>query len=294
MRKLTPYIAALGAISIWGLAPVFAKLVLLNSSIPTFLVLRFFSASIILLWLFPSIIKNIYKIRLSEWFKFIIVIFLLFYSQTYAIDNLPVAYYIILFSFSPIITYTLLRFSYTWSIVNGIIISIIGIITFLYHDSGQYHLNFISLFSLLVGILSWTYYSILIKRFHIIYSDLQITAITSYIALVSSLIFYAFHHPLLLLIKTEYIVYGLLIGAILTLAFFLYSFSMRHQPIFSTFIQYLEPIIGLFGCALIFGQHLSFLQYFSSLLVIIGVIIIEKNTAGVKNEKPNNSVPIST
>ena len=263
--------------TIWGTFPVAIKWVLFSVNVPTFLIIRFAFSALLLIGMCPGIIRKIKHIKSSYLTYFFIAIAITFSTQMVALDELPVTFFIVFFTLTPIFLHFILKLGYSRLIVAGVLLAIGGV--FLFFTTAPKvasHLTFMGMLMLFLGSISWCVYSYLIRKIHAVLNDLEIAALTNYCAFFSSLA--------TLLIKPKWLLIQHLTGSVtaiicllsgcMTAAFFLYSYAMRLKPVFATFSQYLEPILGLLASALVFHEILSLLQWLSVFITIAGTVLV--------------------
>lgn len=277
MRFLIPYGSLIIAITIWGGLPTLTKLALSNMTVLGFIAVRFVFSSLLLSPYLISVAKKCRQVSLRYWLAFTVTISLMFYSQTWAIEQVAVSWYVVVFSVTPVVMALCLRYKMHWQATLGVIVVGFSLSVFLSngHDSGQWHI--LGLLAVLVGMLCWVGYSILITQFHHAYSDIQITALTSFIAAIVNLIIWLAKTQSTVLYFNSYAyLFSAIAGIVLPVAFFSYSYALRHCPKFSIFGQYLEPVLGLIIANLILGGSLSLKQYIAFVFILTGVVFVTR------------------
>lgn len=131
--RLLPYIALLVAVTIWGGLPAVTKLTLSGISVSLFITIRFVFSSVFLSPLIFRVVKKSKKLSLVHWCTFVVTISVMFYSQTWAIHQVPAPLYIVLFSAKAIINSAaiglvlpLAFFGYSYALRKKPVISIFG------------------------------------------------------------------------------------------------------------------------------------------------------------------------
>ncbi len=283
-ENIKAIIATLLAIFIWGGLPSIVKIALSDLSISSFMVIRFFFASLFLLPFLNSIIRNCRKVSLPLWGASFLIIGTMFSSQTLAISLLPVSYYIIIFSINPVIIALFFRYRFQWQSIIGIGVVTISLFLFLTSSSHETQsLNILSFLIVSIGMISWVFYSVLIKKLQSTYNDMQITALTCYIGAIINGIFLFFHSNRVMEWQPHAIFLSGTAGIVSVFAFFCYSYGMRYQPKFCIFGQYLEPVLGLVIAAVLVGDHLSLLQLISGLLVLTGILVTTRYSKSINS-----------
>lgn len=282
---LFPYVALLLSMIIWGGVPTMIKLALTQIDVSSFIVLRFMISSILLLPVLGSITRKIKLISLPTWLAFAVTVAVMFYSQTWAIGAVSVSWYVVLFSITPALIAVFLRYKMSWKTI--LCVGLLGVSLFLFisTDRSDAQWSWLGLGAVFIGILSWVIYSVLIKKLHVAFNDVQITALTCYIAAIVNIGIWVMQgaHSLLNLSFNAYKL-SALTGILLPLAFFCYSFAMRRVPRFAIFGQYFEPVFGLVIAVIVLGRSLSILQYGLSGLILLEVALVTKTISNSPHE----------
>ncbi|HVV67710.1 MAG TPA: DMT family transporter [Patescibacteria group bacterium] len=273
-KKYPALSATFGAIIIWASLPTLVKLIVTQVNVSFFLVQRFFISFLILCWLTPRIIKKLKLVDSKILTGFMIALGANFYLQTYALSQVPAGWYVMIFALNPILTLLLLRHNITLTTWVGIALAVMG--TYLFSIAQQGYLSTISPLSiaaLLGGMFTWSIYSVLVKKLHAIYSDTELTGLSSLVALITSLLIWSISGFPVDAGFIKYLPVTLIIGLIVPVAYFLYSYGMRKLPVITVNAQYIEPIFSLFFASLILHENLNRNQYLASLIVIAGTIL---------------------
>ncbi len=278
-RELLAYSSLIIAISIWGGLPTITKLALSNIDIHGFILIRFLVSSILLSPYLKNILKQCRLISLKHWVFFTITVSMMFYSQTWAIEQIDVSFYIIIFSITPVIMALCLQYKIYWQAMLGIIIVSVTLIVVFSQNSSTRVLNISGVIATFIGIFCWVIYSIFVTKFHHIYNDIQITALTSYIAfLISCILWFSHINHFFPHIDKIAGMMSACTGIILLVAFFCYSYALRYRPKFAIFGQYLEPIVGLIISAFVLGNILTMEQYVYFFFILAGVVMVTRYT----------------
>lgn len=274
-RPFFPYAALLLSVAIWGGLPTITRIALTKMSVLAFITMRFLFSSILLSPYFLDVIKKYKKVSFGYWLAFVVTITLMFYSQTWSVAHIPVSWYVVIFSITPVVMALCLRYQMKWQAVFGVFLVLVNLFLFLSSGHGVFQWSVFGLVAVLIGMLCWVAYTVLLHQFHSIYNDIQITALTCYIAAAVNFCIWMFQGSYSGFHLSVYsCVISASLGIILPLAFFSYSYAMRHQPKFSIFGQYLEPVFGLIIALMILGGALSIKQYIAFAFVLIGVFFV--------------------
>ena len=271
---LYAYSAALFAVFVWGAFPTLIKSALQFASVEEFLTMRFLVSCMLFLFVFPRVFTKIKQIPFILCAIFIITVVVVFYSQTYALNQMPASWYVAVFTFVPIVFMVIDRQSLNILGLIGTAIAILGMLLFFMSMSHETKMNFWHIILLIFSMLAWVGYSLMAKQLHPYIHDRELVALTSLVGLLSSLTIWAIHGFHMQPISLPGLGLCALSGIVLPLALVTYSFSLRFKPVFAVFSQYLEPVIGLVVAALFLGERMQFLQYAVTLIVIIGTVLI--------------------
>lgn len=268
------YGAALFAVFIWGAFPVLIKSALQFASVEQLLTLRFLVSTLIFITFLPTTIKKIRQISFFQFTAFIIAVVVVFYSQTYALDEMPASWYVAVFAFVPIIFMLIYREPLSTMGFIGTALAIIGMLIFFISMRHEAGINFWKIILLLISMLAWVGYSVVAKQLHRYLQDRELVALTSLVGLLSSISIWSAHGFHAQNIPFSGLSLCVLAGVVLPLALVAYSFSLRFKPVFAVFSQYLEPVIGLIIAALFLGERMGVLQYTAAFIVIVGTFLI--------------------
>jgi drug/metabolite transporter (DMT)-like permease len=285
-ERILPYFALLIAITIWGGLPAVTKLTLTGISVSLFITIRFLFSSLFLSPLIFRVLKKSRQLSLIHWCIFVLIISVMFYSQTWAIHQVPAPLYIVLFSATPVLMALCLRYTMRWPAILGLIVVLIALMFFLYEDKTSGIWSYWAIFAVCISMCSWIAYTVVIKQFQLIYDDLEITAITCFLAAIISVSISLIQADFQFLSQVSYksIINAAAVGMVLPLAFLGYSFALRKKPIISIFGQYLEPVIGIIIAALLIGGTISSKQSIAVACLLIGVSLMSKYSKSAENK----------
>lgn len=269
-----PYGAALFAVFIWGAFPALIKGALQFASVEQLLTLRFLVSTLIFITIFPSAFKKIRQISFAQSITFIVSVIVVFYSQTYALDEVPASWYVAVFTFVPIIFMLIYREPLSVMGLIGSVFAVIGMLIFFISMRHEAGMIFWKIILLLISMLAWVGYSIVAKQLHRQLQDLELVALTSLVGFISSISIWSAHGFHAQSIPLPGLGLCALAGVVLPLALVAYSFSLRFKPVFAVYSQYLEPVIGLIVAALFLGEMMGILQYIAAFTVIVGTFLV--------------------
>ena len=279
---------------IWGSSFILIKKGLTSLNPEEVASLRIASASLVLL---PFAAKRIKEINKKNIFTLILVglmgsflpSFLFALAQTKLSSSLTGIMNALTPFFTIMISVLFFKEKPEKKIYIGIVLGFIGTLFLISNrENGDFSFNYYAFFVVAATIL----YGInanLIKHYLDLMKSLSIASISLTIVGPLSIIYLLFLTPFLdhihepkVLVASSYIV---ILGVFGT-AFALILFNKMVQltnPVFSTSVTYLIPIISVFW-GVIDGEQLSLLQFFSMLTIMIGISISNRR----KNIKPRN------
>lgn len=268
------YLAALFAVFIWGVFPALIKGTLELTSVEQLLTLRFGCSVLLFIFILPRLIKKIAHIPLPPLMGFILVGIVVFYSQTYALKEVPASWYIAIFTFVPILFLAIYREPLNGLGKLGSLFAIIGMSIFFMSLDHAKAMNLWNILLIIISMLSWVAYSVAAKKLHAYLKDTELVALSSLVGFLASLILWYFQGFQGQSLSLSSLSLCVLAGVLLPAALVAYSYSLRLKPVFAMFSQYLEPIFGLIVAALLLGEYMHFLQYIAAVVVIVGTLLV--------------------
>lgn len=269
------FFAALLAVFIWGAFPILLKGTLYEfNEIEQLLTLRFFISTLLLAPILPRALNKLRHVELHLILAFTLITVTVFYSQTYALNQVPASWYVAAFTFVPVVFLVFSRQTLNTFEKMGSAIAMAGMLFFFASLSHDAQMSVSSIVLLVVSILSWVAYSLLTKKLHSRLQDYELVALTCFVGLLASLFFWGlngFHVQAISIIGLGLCAFTSIAVLIALVA---YSFSLRKSPVFAVFAQYLEPVFGLTLAALFMSEKMVFLQYLSVSLVVIGTFLV--------------------
>lgn len=272
------YIAALFAVFVWGVFPALIKGTLELTSVEQLLTLRFGCSVLLFIFIVPRLIKKIAYIPLLPLIAFILIGILVFYSQTYALKEVPASWYIAIFTFVPIIFLAIYREPLNGFGKIGSLLAIIGMSIFFVTLDHATAMNSWNIFLIIMSMLSWVGYSVAAKKLHSYLKDTELVALSSLVGFLASVILWYFQGFQGQILSVSSASLCVLAGILLPAALVAYSYSLRLKPVFAMFSQYLEPIFGLIVAAVFLGEYMNALQYMAAVVVILGTVLVGMGT----------------
>lgn len=271
MTNIKPIIAGILAVFIWAVIPCLVKTGTETLPVSFFLFARFLIASVFMIYWLPRVLRKVTKLKFWIWLLLLLDLGANYFFQAIAMKELPVSWYIVIFSLNPVLSLLLLRVPVTKSLVSAVIISMIGTFCFLNFNEMNLHIGLLAVSSLIIGMLTWVIYTFMIKTFQTVYSDIEVTTLTNFVSLLATfLIWCSFGFEIATPNSHEMIsVFVLGIGTVL--AYALYSYSMRLTPTIGVMSQYLEPIFGVAAAYFMFNESLNLLQFVGATSIIVAM-----------------------
>lgn len=268
------YLAALFAVFVWGAFPTVIKGALEFTSVEQLLTLRFAISTLLFIWVMPRAVSKVPKIPIASLLGFVLVGVVVFYSQTYALQEVPASWYVAAFTFVPIIFLAVYREPLNVIGKLGSALAVLGMAVFFISLGHSAAMSVWNVTLVIISMLAWVAYSVFAKNLHPYLKDLELVAFTNLIGFLSSMAIWAMHSFQAQAWSFAGVSLSLLAGILLPAALVAYSFSLRENPVFAMFSQYLEPILGLVVAALLLGERMHLLQYMASLIVIVGTLLV--------------------
>lgn len=189
--------------------------------------------------------------------------------------KLPVSWYLIIFALSPVFTLPFLGVRLSSRAVLGIALAIAGTLLFVDLQEVRGNFGFLPLLFVALGMLTWVAYTIVIRKFHSTYSNLECTALTQFSAFAACLVIWLGHGLPVAELGVENQVSILLLGLLTPLAYFCFNACLRVLPKFGIVSQYLEPVFGVIIGLVFFHESLTLIQVIGSALIVIGAAATE-------------------
>ncbi|MDN5898259.1 MAG: DMT family transporter [Psychrobacter sp.] len=269
------YFAALLAVFIWGAFPTLLKETLVElKQVEQFLAIRFLFSTILLMPFLPKALSKLKQIDRFVVGAFIVTTVTVFYSQTYALNQVPASWYVAAFTFVPVIFLMLSKASLNYLEKLGSSTAMLGMLVFFSSLSYEKQMQFSGFVLLMISILSWVAYSLLAKKLHSKLTDFELVALTCFIGLMASTLFWGVQGFQTEPLSIKGITLCVLTAMVVLVALMAYSFSLRVNPVFAVFSQYLEPVLGLMIAALFLRESMCFVQYLAASLIILGTFFI--------------------
>ena len=203
------------------------------------------------------------------------------------LEEVPVTWYILFFSASPILTFAMLpgkkpRETYLYSAL-----ALAGTVIFLNPTNVAHYPSAIALLYLLVSVTSWVLLTRLMIAMHKAYSDMEISFILNFCNFSGALAL-MLNHELVFAMNATFSLLALIAIAVRSpIAAYLFSVSLRASPTFVIAAQYLELVFGsIIGIAL-FHEIPTLYEYAGASLIIVSLLgtTISLQKAQAKNAR---------
>lgn len=260
------------AVLIWSAIPAFVKIGSTAETLPFLLVCRFLIASLLFAPFYTSIIKKVSQVPLKLWLSLTIILGANYYFQGLAMIDLPVSWYLIIFCLNPIFSLFFLGIKLNRKTGLAIMLSVLGTLAFVRIDEISQMNNLWPFLYITLGMFSWVFYTVVIKKFQIVYTNIETTALTQIISLVSCLVvWFALGIEVSSLNSSQFWAI-LILGLSTPMAYYGFNVCLRKMPRFSVLSQYLEPVFGVIIGLMFFGEALSIIQFVGAVLIIIATV----------------------
>ena len=265
-------LAGLLAVVLWAAIPALVKTGIQSIDISLLLLLRFLISSAVMIPLLPRVLKNSKNIRIHLWAALLVVLGANYYFQALAMAAVPVSWYTVIFSLNPILALLIIRVPFQRKMIIPLFIAIVGTFLFVNEPSPKGKIDFLSILFLVIGMLTWVFYTRLVTEFHKIYSDAETTALTQFVSLVAILPIAIWKGVHIQSLSSGALFSVLTLGATTPFAYFGFSYCLRKLPVFGVVSQYLEPVVGIIIGVCFFSESLSSLQIMGSAAIIFSMV----------------------
>ena len=160
-------------------------------------------------------------------------------------------------------------------LVIGILLSIAGTLLFVNPSEVRASYGWLPILYVFIGMMTWVAYTLLIKKFQVVYSNVEVTALTQFCALIACSTIWAASGFQTFQLGSENLASVLALGALTPLAYFGFASCLRALPKFGVVSQYLEPVFGIAIGYFFFRESLSTAQLVGSAMIVFGSVTIE-------------------
>lgn len=276
-KPILLYTAALLAVLIWSVAPAVMKLGLSHMDTISLLLCRFMLSSILFIPVVIGVFKKIKTLTVKNWLAFSTIVGVIYFLQMSALKSLPVSWYLVVFSLNPILSLIFMKVSFNKRLLLSLALAIVGTSLFLKFDELSFEISLSSWIYMGGGMLAWVAYSSFLPVMQKSYSDFEITALTSFVGLLSTGVVWVANGSGNLSFDTVGTISSLGLGILFPLAYFLFSFVIRYRPVFGIVSQYLEPVFGIAIAYFFLGESLQWMQILGASLIVSSMGYLAKN-----------------
>jgi len=273
--KLKPISLGIFAVALWAAIPAFVKVGSTLETLPFLLLLRFLIASLFFVALVPRIFSKLRQLPAHLYLALTICLGANFFFQGMAMLYLPVSWYLIIFCLNPLFALLFLGVPFSRKLILGIGLSIGGTLLFVNLNEVQTAYGWLPLVYVAIGMMTWVAYTLLVKRFQIVYTNIEVTALTQFSALIACALIWAATGFGVFQLSTQHTASVLALGALTPLAYFGFTSCLRALPKFGVVSQYLEPVFGIAIGVFFFSESLSAAQLLGSAMIVFGSVTIE-------------------
>ncbi|MGQ5524299.1 DMT family transporter [Chitinimonas sp. PSY-7] len=273
-----PQCLAIVAVAVWAVMPILVKHAAFESNISLFLVVRFTLSTILLAAVMGGIVRKLSAQKPIEWLAFLLLNGVIYFLQTIALQALPATLYIVVFSLTPILCLITLRIrlnSWGWLCVGITLVSCIWFAQSGKHDTSS-SLSWTAMLAMLGGMVSWAIYSAFIIRFQTTFSDVEIAGLSSVFGLMAALPIWAFSGFSTAGVSGLHLGGAALIGLIVPIGYYAYSYALRKTPVFAVTSQYFEPILALVVAVALTSETITPQQAVAALICIAAAVMAER------------------
>ncbi|MCH5224754.1 MAG: DMT family transporter [Muribaculaceae bacterium] len=295
--KLIAHIGALLVMVAWGTSFLSSKVLLVSggfSPVEVF-VYRFAFAYIILLcFTWKKVMANNYKDELLLLVCGMCAGSIYFIAENYALKYTTTGNVSLLVNVSPIFTTIMLAFIYRFlpkpNVIFGTIIAFLGVVCIIFSSGEELEINPIGDIIALSAAVSWSVYTIAVKRLTPIYSSLFITRKLFFYGVITALpLLLIQHEPLRLwqlfnLEEPQYLLNFLFLGLFCSAFAYLVWNDVLKQlgPMKSNNYLYVQPVVTMIAGYFLLGEQILWLGYFGCALIIGGILISDKYKPGLR------------
>ncbi len=260
------------AVLIWSAIPAFVKIGSTAETLPFLLVCRFLIASLLFAPFYKTIFNKVSQVPLKLWLSLTAILGANYYFQGLAMIDLPVSWYLIIFCLNPIFSLLFLGININRKTGLAIGLSVLGTLAFVRIDEVSQMKSLWPFLYITLGMFSWVFYTVVIKKFQTAYTNIETTALTQIISLVSCLVVWIILGSKVSSLNSSEVWAIMILGLSTPLAYFGFNVCLRQMPRFSVLSQYLEPVFGVIIGLMFFGESLSIIQSIGALLIIIATV----------------------
>jgi drug/metabolite transporter (DMT)-like permease len=264
------------AVVIWAAIPAFVKVGSNQISLSLLLLIRFLVATLLVSFYVPRVVAKLKNLSVGYIAVLTGILGLNYYSQGLAMSELPVSWYVVVFSLNPILALLLMGLKLGKRQLFSVGGAVLGTLLFLNLSDFGAGVSVKGLLCLVLGMLTWVGYTIWIKRVHGKFNSIESTVLTQICSLLACFLIWLGSGVPMPEAGQSLSIYmpALILGLSTPVAYFAFNFSLKEYPFFGVVSQYLEPVVGVAIGLCFFQEQLSGLQWLGSVLIIISMALM--------------------
>lgn len=276
MTQFRVIAAGLLAVFIWGAIPVAVKLTLSTLSVSQYLFLRFAMGLVIMTPWLRLVMRKRVSFNLWWWIALTLDLGANYFFQTLAMQGMPASWYIVIFALNPILALVVLRVRLTKRVWLSVAVATLG--TLLFTQTGDFStpIRTLDVVCIVIGMLTWVFYTLIVSKLQKHYSDVEITAVTQFLSFVAVVVIWGASGFPFVGLQGEGLGGVLFLGLCTPAAYFLFSYALRYMPAFGVASQYMEPVFGVALAYLVFGETLTLAQSAGAVGIIAATAFMSK------------------
>ena len=289
--KILANICALLVMVAWGTSFLSSKVLMVDGGftpVEVFIYRFVFAYCILLAMTFKKIKANNYKDEILFLICGLCAGSIYFVAENYALKYTTTGNVSLLVAISPLFTTVLMAFIYRFmprfNVIFGSIIAFVGVGCIIISSGEGLEINPLGDIIALCAALSWSIYTIVVKRLTPIYSSFFISRKLFFYGVITALpLLWIQDQPLKLnlifdLNQPEYMMNFIFLGLFCSaLAYLAWNWAMKILgPIKANNYLYMQPIVTMVAGYFVLGEQIILLGYIGCLLIVGGIIISEK------------------
>lgn len=282
------HVLALGIVFIWSVTFISTKILLMSGLSPSDILFYRFVLAYIGLCIFSRPFVLMAKSIRDEFMMFLCGLFggtLYFITENTALEFTMISNVALICSTTPLITLLLQsvieRKKPRAGLVTGSLLSLLGVSAVIFNTNFIIKISPLGDLLCLASALSWTLYTLIIKRLSTRYSALFITRKTFFygiLTLIPVLASRGLNVSTDILFSSAVISRLVFLGLIASFAcFMLWSVCLKklNAVVVSNYI-YLMPVISILASAIVLGETLNYMVFIGAFFVLLGMIVAGK------------------
>lgn len=265
--------AGIIAVFLWALAPGLIKTGMNAHNFSWFLLMRYVFSTLIIISVLPHVIRKASQLKISYWVATCISIVIHNGMQVFCLQQISIFWYTLMFSLTPVLTVFFFE-KPSWYVFSCFCLAILGTVIILDPSGLPIVPNYQYIFALVLCVLSWVVLTVLLKKIHQFYNDIETTFILNFSNLVSAMVIWGLNaFPVEAFSHNESIgLTALVISS--PIALWLFSYAIRQNPLFGISAQYLEIIFGIFISTLIYNEVINSSGWIGGSIIVLSIVLL--------------------